>query len=169
MDSPRSLDPFLWDVETVVQKLGHAPCSWAEEPAALISTLRAEEIDGKTLLTYEHIFPEEDFISCLGLQLDVHKNAFGAAIAQLQTTSPAYHQWIDEFRRKRREEDAFPSNVLHDMACSCRAKGDSSGRGLASATASSTIAWKHELACVCLAEGKSQRSLQRDHIDLRAI
>lgn len=44
------------------------------------------------------------------------------------------------------------------MTYSCSAESECSGRAVAGATASSMIMWKHQLACVCLAEGKLQNS-----------
>lgn len=114
MDGIQHQDPFLWDVDTVIERLCHTPCSWSRDPAALARTIQDEEIDGKTLLTYEHLCSRQELMECLGIKLARHKASLGEAIIDLRATSQAYQQWNRELKRKQADDlDNSQPNKRH--------------------------------------------------------
>ncbi|KAF7537183.1 hypothetical protein G7Z17_g12896 [Cylindrodendrum hubeiense] len=101
MDGAGDNDPFCWDVATVVKVLAVPNRPWAPDPAALASQIQDEEIDGKTLLTFEQICSRQELMECLGIRLARHKVAIGELILTLRSKSWAYQQWRQDFNRKQ--------------------------------------------------------------------
>ncbi|KAF7563794.1 hypothetical protein G7046_g297 [Stylonectria norvegica] len=101
MEATRVDDPFFWDVETVAKNLGAPGQPWVREPAALVAAVVEEELDGKTLLTFEHLYSQMDLVQCLGIKPARHKAALGEAIWELRSSSQGYQSWMKEFLRKQ--------------------------------------------------------------------
>lgn len=111
MGGLRGVDPFSWDVAAVAQALCAPGSPWTRDPTALAAHIQDEEIDGKTLLTFEHVCSRQELMDCLGVKLARHKAALGEAIVNFQSRSRAYHDWRKDFFRKQAgyfEEDELP-------------------------------------------------------------
>ncbi|KAI4870807.1 hypothetical protein F4820DRAFT_145402 [Hypoxylon rubiginosum] len=87
-------DPWSWDVDRVVRELCSSKRSW-EPPSAplkfppleqLEATLREEEVDGHTLLTYDH----ERLCDGLGFKILKHKATLKHAIGEFRSRSQRY-------------------------------------------------------------------------------
>ncbi|KAH8737916.1 P-loop containing nucleoside triphosphate hydrolase protein [Ilyonectria robusta] len=101
MDGAGDDDPFSWEVATVVKVLSAPNRPWAPDPAAIANRVQEEEIDGKTLLTFEHVCSRQELMECLGIRLARHKVAIGELILTLRSKSWAYQQWRQDFNRKQ--------------------------------------------------------------------
>ncbi|KAI2639781.1 P-loop containing nucleoside triphosphate hydrolase protein [Hypomontagnella submonticulosa] len=118
-------EPWDWNVDRVVQELCSLERSW-EPPSAqnglcfpntLEISLREQEVDGHTLLTYDHI----DLCRGLGLKILKHKATLNHAIGQFRSRSQRYRLykkrdiWETETEDDRsqingdgRKEDSLP-------------------------------------------------------------
>ncbi|KAH7170363.1 hypothetical protein EDB81DRAFT_162052 [Dactylonectria macrodidyma] len=101
MDGSADDDPFSWDVATVVKVLTAPNCHWATDRPALAERIREQEIDGKTLLTYEQVCSRQELMEYLGIRLARHKVAIGELILTLRSKSWAYQHWRQDFNRKQ--------------------------------------------------------------------
>ncbi|CAM1505355.1 Fc.00g109920.m01.CDS01 [Cosmosporella sp. VM-42] len=116
MDGRMSEDPFTWHVETVARQLGAANQPWTKDPASLATKVEDEEIDGRTLLTFEHTCSRQELMECLGIKLARHKSALGEVIVDLRSRSREYQKWKQEFLRKQsgfQEDLATPAMNGH--------------------------------------------------------
>ncbi|KAF4121247.1 Superfamily II DNA or RNA helicase, SNF2 family [Geosmithia morbida] len=93
-------DPFLWDVDAVVDALCVAPSSWTKDPVSLAAKLREEEFDGKTLLTFAETCSRQELMECLGIRLARHKVSLTQKLVDLCDESKQYRQWLSAFRKK---------------------------------------------------------------------
>ena len=100
MEGPGTDDPYSWGVEDAVQQLCAPGCSWSRDPDSLAARLREEEIDGKTLLTFEHVCSRQELMECLGVKIARHKAALVELIVTLRSQSRGYWQWQQDFKRK---------------------------------------------------------------------
>ncbi|KFA77482.1 hypothetical protein S40288_10095 [Stachybotrys chartarum IBT 40288] len=100
----RSDDPFLWDVGAVVEHLCRLGSVWAQDSGDLSCNIVEEEIDGKTLLTYEHLYSRQELMQCLGVKPAHHQAALGEAIIRWRHESRAYDRWKHELVKKQSEE-----------------------------------------------------------------
>lgn len=100
MDSLPGQDPFLWDVDAVVKALCVDPGQWTKDPAALAATLREEELDGRTLLTFDETCSRKELFECLGIRLARHKVCFSEKLVDLRARSRLYREWLANFRQK---------------------------------------------------------------------
>ncbi|KAH7162460.1 hypothetical protein B0J13DRAFT_615099 [Dactylonectria estremocensis] len=101
MDGSSDDDPFCWDVATVVKMLTAPNCPWATDRSALAERIQEQEIDGKTLLTYEQVCSRQELMEYLGIRLARHRVAIGELILTLRSKSRAYQQWRQDFNRKQ--------------------------------------------------------------------
>ncbi|RSL90492.1 hypothetical protein CEP51_000734 [Fusarium floridanum] len=100
MDGIEAQDPFLWDVDTVARKLSTPDWPWGRDPSTLVAHVQEEELDGKTLLTYDHTFSRKELMECLGIKPARHKAALAEAIVGLRSKSRAYQQWLQLYSRQ---------------------------------------------------------------------
>ncbi|KAJ4170043.1 hypothetical protein NW754_006184 [Fusarium falciforme] len=100
MDGVEAQDPFLWDVDTVARKLSTPGWPWGRDPSTLVAHVQEEELDGKTLLTYDHIFSRKELMECLGIKPARHKAALAEAIVGFRSRSRAYQQWLQLYSRQ---------------------------------------------------------------------
>ncbi|KAM0436883.1 hypothetical protein ACHAPT_002596 [Fusarium lateritium] len=101
MDGVESHDPFLWDADTVARKLSTPDWPWGRDPSALVAHVQEEELDGKTLLTYDHTFSRKELMECLGIKPARHKAALAEAIVGFRSRSRAYQQWFKIFSQQQ--------------------------------------------------------------------
>ncbi|KAF4457560.1 hypothetical protein F53441_610 [Fusarium austroafricanum] len=94
-------DPYSWDVGVVVKKLCTPDASWTRDTSLLAQRIQEEEIDGKTLLTFEHVCSRQELMDCLGIRIARHKAALVEAIVTLRSRSKGYWQWQQDFQRKQ--------------------------------------------------------------------
>ncbi|RGP76542.1 hypothetical protein FSPOR_125 [Fusarium sporotrichioides] len=94
-------DPYSWDTEVVVQRLCVPGCLWSRDPDSLATRIREEEIDGKTLLTFEHVCSRHELMECLNIRIARHKAALSEAIVTFRSKSKGYWLWEQEFKRKK--------------------------------------------------------------------
>ncbi|KAJ4141406.1 hypothetical protein NW768_000617 [Fusarium equiseti] len=100
MEGTGTDDPYSWGVEAVVQHLCAPGCLWSRDPDSLAARLREEEIDGKTLLTFEQVCSRQELMGCLGVKIARHKAALVEVIVTLRSQSRGYWQWQQDFKRK---------------------------------------------------------------------
>ncbi|KAL3589181.1 hypothetical protein FPOAC2_11342 [Fusarium poae] len=93
-------DPFSWDIEVVVQQLCVSGCRWSKDPDSLATRIREEEIDGKTLLTFEYVCSRQELMECLNIKIARHKAALSETIVTLRSKSKGYWLWKQDFLRK---------------------------------------------------------------------
>ncbi|KFH49000.1 DNA repair protein-like protein [Hapsidospora chrysogenum ATCC 11550] len=93
-------DPFHWGVEEVVEALCEDSSPWTKEPGALADIIRAEEIDGRTLLTFEATCSRQELMECLCIRRARHKASLSEKLVNLRASSPAYRVWHADFRKK---------------------------------------------------------------------
>jgi SNF2 family DNA or RNA helicase len=94
-------DPYSWDVGVVADQLSAPGYPWSRDPESLAARIRNEEIDGKTLLTFEHVCSRQELMECLGIKIARHKAALVEAIVTLRSKSKGYWQWQQDFQRKQ--------------------------------------------------------------------
>ncbi|KAG9258018.1 uncharacterized protein F5Z01DRAFT_314388 [Emericellopsis atlantica] len=94
-------DPFLWDVEQVVAELCGANCPWAKDPAAFADRLRAEELDGRTLLTYQSTTSLDRLLNRLSFQTLRDESRFNEKVNDLRLQSPSFVAWRFALDRKQ--------------------------------------------------------------------
>ncbi|KAI1078332.1 hypothetical protein F5B20DRAFT_571599 [Whalleya microplaca] len=125
-------DPWDWDVDRVVQEFCSANRSWdppslplkLPPPEQLEASLREQEVDGHTLLTYDHT----ELFSELGIKILKHKATFKHAIGSFCSRSKQFRlhqkrQFSDieadiEPDTDAREpgEDNRKQKLLHELA-----------------------------------------------------
>lgn len=101
MDGSGEDDPYSWDIDVVVQRLCVPGCPWSRDPDSLATRIREEEIDGKTLLTFEHICSRQELLDCLDVKIARRKAALLEAIVTLRSKSKGYWLWEQDFKRKK--------------------------------------------------------------------
>ena len=101
MDGAQHPDPFSWDVGIVSEELSRPDRVWSRDPDRLRNNIEENEIDGKTLLTFEHVFSRQELMSCLEIKAARHKAALVEFIVDLSFRSAQYRQWYREWRRKQ--------------------------------------------------------------------
>ncbi|KAH6978707.1 hypothetical protein EDB82DRAFT_430865 [Fusarium venenatum] len=94
-------DPYSWDIEVVVQQLCVPGCLWSRDPDSLATRIREEEIDGKTLLTFEYVCSRQELMDCLNIRIARHKAALSETIVTLRSKSKGYWLWNQDFMRKK--------------------------------------------------------------------
>ncbi|KAM0221754.1 hypothetical protein ACHAPA_001047 [Fusarium lateritium] len=94
-------DPYSWDIGVVADRLSAPGYPWSRDPDSLAARIRDEEIDGKTLLTFEHVCSRQELMECLGIKIARHKAALVEAIVTLRSKSRGYWQWQQDFQRKQ--------------------------------------------------------------------
>ncbi|WZH44652.1 uncharacterized protein QYS62_005678 [Fusarium acuminatum] len=94
-------DPYSWDIGVVADRLSAPEYPWSRDPESLAARIRDEEIDGKTLLTFEHVCSRQELMECLGIKIARHKAALVEAIVTLRSKSKGYWQWQQDFQRKQ--------------------------------------------------------------------
>jgi SNF2 family DNA or RNA helicase len=94
-------DPYSWDIGVVADRLSGPGYPWSRDPESLAARIRDEEIDGKTLLTFEHVCSRQELMECLGIKIARHKAALVEAIVTLRSKSKGYWQWQQDFQRKQ--------------------------------------------------------------------
>ncbi|SCB65225.1 unnamed protein product [Fusarium graminearum] len=94
-------DPYSWDINVVVQRLCVLGWAWSGDIDSLATRIREEEIDGKTLLTFEHVCSRQELMDCLHIKKARHKAAFAEVIVTLRSKSKGYWLWEQDFKRKR--------------------------------------------------------------------
>jgi len=106
-------DPFLWDVDRVVQELCTSNRSWKApsakklpDPVALEAKLRECEVDGEALLTYGEELGFHELWHYLGINKLPHQLSLKDAITQFQKRSQRYRQWKAERRTESEGEEA---------------------------------------------------------------
>ncbi|KAF5000683.1 hypothetical protein FGRMN_1616 [Fusarium graminum] len=94
-------DPYYWDVGIVAGRLCAPEYPWSRNPDSLAARIWSEELDGKTLLTFEHVCSRQELMECLGIKIARHKAALVEAIVTLRSKSKGYWQWQQDFKRKQ--------------------------------------------------------------------
>ena len=111
-------DPFLWDVDTLVENLGcfNRPCYKSLDELA--QNIREQEIDGHTLLTHELVGQgnaqdlRNELHKALGIRSLRHKNALTEAIMTWRRDSPEFSNWMRENLRDVDSQSSAPSSQL---------------------------------------------------------
>lgn len=101
-------DPFRWSVEEVVEAICGASSPYTKDPSALAERVREEEIDGKTLLTFEQICSRQELMECLGIRLARYKASLSEKLVNLRANSPGYRSWYSDFKKKLSLENEGP-------------------------------------------------------------
>ncbi|KAL7909574.1 P-loop containing nucleoside triphosphate hydrolase protein [Trichoderma velutinum] len=96
-------DPFYWDPDTLSRELCSQSRLWVRNPAALAAKLAAEDIDGRTLLTYEFLFARKELQEALGITTARSKAGLAEAILGFQANSPGFRSWKKNWLKKRSE------------------------------------------------------------------
>ncbi|KAK4069944.1 uncharacterized protein Triagg1_6739 [Trichoderma aggressivum f. europaeum] len=96
-------DPFYWDLDTLSRELCSQSRLLVRNPAALAAKLAAEDIDGKTLLTYELLFTRKELQEALGITTARSKASLAEAILSLQANSPGFRSWKKNWLKKSRD------------------------------------------------------------------
>lgn len=115
MDGIDNEDPFLWDVGTVSRKLCAPDRPWAQDPVVLSRKIHEEEIDGKTLLIYEHVFSRKELMKSLGIKVARQKAALIEEIIGFQETSKEFRSWKREYLRKSSSTDPPPDTESYQV------------------------------------------------------
>ena len=118
MEGTLRRDPFRWGVDDVAEELSKLARPCTRDPAALKDTVKEQEIDGNTLLTFEFVCSRQELFECLGIKLGGHKAALGFAIHRLRSQSPEFQAWKREFSRQddqglASEDDGAMANGEH--------------------------------------------------------
>lgn len=111
-------DPFLWDVDRLVQELctpshtWNPPESWKLlDAASMKEGLLSEEVNGESLLTYQHYLGSiHDLALSLHIKKVPHRIAFVQMVRSLQKRSLAYRQWKKHQGQTHAESDMEEDN-----------------------------------------------------------
>ncbi|KAI6781090.1 DNA repair protein-like protein [Emericellopsis cladophorae] len=103
-------DPFLWDVEQVVAELCGANCPWAKDPAAFADRLRAEELDGRTLLTFQSTTSLDRLLNRLDFKTLRDESRFNEKVNELRLQSPSFAAWRFSLDRKQERVSGIIAN-----------------------------------------------------------
>ncbi|KAL7960798.1 P-loop containing nucleoside triphosphate hydrolase protein [Trichoderma compactum] len=95
-------DPFYWDPDTLSRELCSHSHLWARNSAALAAKLAIEDIDGKTLLTYEFLFTRKELQEALGITTARSKAGLAEAILSFQASSRGFRSWKKSWLKRRR-------------------------------------------------------------------
>lgn len=116
MEGVRHDDPFLWDVEAVVESLCSLSRPCTRDQVALADRIKEEGVDGHTLLTFEFVCSRIELFDCLGIKLGAHKASLGRAIIGLRAKSPAFRRWkLDLTREQPEDVPASPEPSLPSL------------------------------------------------------
>jgi len=103
-------DPFDWEVDRVAQELCTTNRIWPApaarrlpDPATLEISIREQELDGESLLTYGDVFGIEALWSALGIKKAPHRLSINAALLYFKKRSNKYHDW----KRNQSETSLF--------------------------------------------------------------
>ncbi|KAL6692634.1 P-loop containing nucleoside triphosphate hydrolase protein [Trichoderma pleuroticola] len=96
-------DPFYWDPDTLSRELCSRGRLWVRNPAALAAKLAAEDMDGKTLLTYEVLFARKELQEALGITTARSKASLAEAILSFQASSPGFRSWKKKWLKESRD------------------------------------------------------------------
>ncbi|KAK5990082.1 Protein CHROMATIN REMODELING 20 [Cladobotryum mycophilum] len=115
MDGIRPDDPFSWDVEEVSKQLCSPGQPWTRDPSALAQKIQEEEMDGKTLLTYEHVFSRKELMKCLGIKIARQKAALVEEIVGFQARSRGFRSWKKDYSNKLSLDDLADAEPLPSL------------------------------------------------------
>lgn len=109
-------DPFLWEVDQVVDALCAVGKPWVQDGSFLESKIREEEIDGETLLTYEIMFSRKEFMDLLGIKGARRQRLLLRELVSLRNhkRSPAYDAWLTAYKKdlSRDSDESSEANNL---------------------------------------------------------
>ncbi|EHK41190.1 hypothetical protein TRIATDRAFT_321436 [Trichoderma atroviride IMI 206040] len=97
MGSIRQDDPFLWDAETLSGEICFQNTPWIKDPAALAAKLIDNDIDGRTLLTYEFLLSKAELMECLNLKAARSKADLAETIINFRARSKSFRSWKKTF------------------------------------------------------------------------
>ncbi|KAH0527951.1 hypothetical protein TsFJ059_002869 [Trichoderma semiorbis] len=96
-------DPFYWDPDTLSRELCSQSHQWVRNPAALAAKLATEDIDGRTLLTYELLFGRRELQEALGITTARSKAGLAEAILSFQAKSQGFRSWKKKWLKESRD------------------------------------------------------------------
>jgi hypothetical protein len=97
MGSIHQDDPFLWDTETLSKEICSQNAPWIKYPAALAAKLAENDIDGRTLLSYEYLLSRAELMECLDLTTARSKADLAETIINFRARSKAFRSWKKTF------------------------------------------------------------------------
>ncbi|KAM0459478.1 hypothetical protein ACHAPV_005666 [Trichoderma viride] len=97
MGSIRQDDPFLWDTETLSREICSQNTPWIKDPAALAAKLAENDIDGRTLLSYEFLLSKAELMECLNLKAARSKADLAETIINFRARSKSFRSWKKTF------------------------------------------------------------------------
>ena len=165
-----STDPFLWDVEQVVVDLCAPGATWTKDTAKLAEQIRNEQIDGETLLSFEHTCSRKELEECLDIRLARHKSALSRRVTDLRFASKEYQSWHRDFLRKttlqpedEEEQKKGDKPARDELVHTAKLNGDAEPRVqdvFAGAQLSSTVDTNGLAAPGILAAGKGLQTIR---------
>lgn len=112
-------DPFLWDTETLSREICSRKTPWIKDPAALAANLADNDIDGRTLLSYEFLFSKAELMECLNLKAARSKADLAETIINFRARSKSFRSWKKTFLKTQAmlladdEQDDVKTNLSH--------------------------------------------------------
>ncbi|KAL7927987.1 hypothetical protein ACQKWADRAFT_18702 [Trichoderma austrokoningii] len=97
MGSINQDDPFLWDTETLSREICPQNTPWMKHPATLAAKLAEQDIDGRTLLSYEYLLSRAELMECLNLTTARGKADLAETIINFQARSKSFRSWKKTF------------------------------------------------------------------------
>lgn len=131
-------DPFDWEVGRVVQELCTTNRIWPApaarrlpDPKVLEISLREQDLDGESLLTYGDVFGIEALWSALGIKKAPHRLSINAALLYFKKRSDKYREWKRSQSEASASDDDDDGPVLEGRQLSGTAPQLVSGSNLA--------------------------------------
>ncbi|KAL6908803.1 hypothetical protein GGI43DRAFT_393693 [Trichoderma evansii] len=101
MGNIRQNDPFLWDTETLSGEICAQSTPWIKNPATLATKLVEQDIDGRTLLTYEFLLSRAELMECLNMTTARSKADLAETIHKFRARSKGFRQWKRDFLKEQ--------------------------------------------------------------------
>ncbi|ETS05564.1 hypothetical protein M419DRAFT_5890 [Trichoderma reesei RUT C-30] len=113
-------DPFLWDTETLSRELCCKGRPWLKHPDALAAKLAEEEMDGRTLLTYDYHFSKKELLDDLGITTARGKAGLAETVLNFQAKSKAFRSWKKNILRDQSQlasdDDEKDKDIKHESS-----------------------------------------------------
>lgn len=112
-------DPFLWDTETLSREICSQNTPWIKDPATLAANLADNDIDGRTLLSYEFLFSKAELMECLNLKAARSKADLAEMIINFRARSKSFRSWKKTFLKTQamlqsdEEQDDVKTGLSH--------------------------------------------------------
>ncbi|OTA08533.1 hypothetical protein A9Z42_0002320 [Trichoderma parareesei] len=113
-------DPFLWDTETLSRELCCKGRPWLKHPDALAAKLAEQEMDGRTLLTYDYHFSKKELLDDLGITTARGKAGLAETVLNFQARSKAFRSWKRNILRDQSQlasdDDEKDKDIKHESS-----------------------------------------------------